>query len=186
MKRKLLIFISLTIFAGAVGGYVVYALRSGMGNASSATTSPAHQVSSAPPVQSQTYEKPTVDELLRLVNEERARNGVAPLAIDPRLNQSAQLKSDDMAKYHYFAHISPNDGRHGYEYINDLNISCKAASENINLSRGKNTTARAIVDDWISSKPHHDAMIDSRYTTTGFGSTWDGGTLNATEHFCAQ
>ena len=30
---------------------------------------------------------PTVDELLRLVNEERAKVGVAPMVIDARLNQ---------------------------------------------------------------------------------------------------
>jgi len=37
---------------------------------------------------------PTVDELLRLVNEERAKVSVAPLVIDARLNQSAQKKAE--------------------------------------------------------------------------------------------
>src|SRR5262249_44174159 len=44
----------------------------------------------------------TREELLRLVNDERAKVGVAPLAVDERLNGSAQRKTDDMAKFNYF------------------------------------------------------------------------------------
>ena len=72
---------------------------------------------------------PTVDELLRLVNEERAKVSVAPLVIDARLNQSAQKKADDMVKNNYFAHVSPVDGRQGYTYIFDVMPECKEGSE---------------------------------------------------------
>lgn len=40
---------------------------------------------------------PDAQELLELVNAERAKVGVAPLVIDERVQKSAQLKADDMA-----------------------------------------------------------------------------------------
>ena len=39
---------------------------------------------------------PDAQEMLELVNQERAKVGVAPLKLDKRLNASAQEKADDM------------------------------------------------------------------------------------------
>lgn len=108
---------------------------------------------------------PTRAELLRLVNLERQKAGVAPLVDDPRLDQSAQRKADDMVKNNYYGHISPIDGKHGYEYINDVGISCKTDSENIT---GALTSSDAI-QRWDSSKLHHEAMINPSYSLTGLG-----------------
>ena len=124
---------------------------------------------------------PTVDGLLRLVNEERSKNGVAPLVIDERLNQSAQRKADDMQKYNYFDHVSPNDGKHGYEYINDTGITCRTDSENLAWNTDKSPiSSEMAVSWWKGSQSHHKAMIDQRYTSTGFGI--DG--YIVVEHFC--
>lgn len=130
----------------------------------------------------------TSENLLKLVNEERAKAGVAPLQIDSRLSQSAQRKADDEVKYGYFGHVSPNDGKHGYEYITDTGIYCKTDSENLvnNIdpatSKPMDNNATGAVEAWIASKPHHAAMLDQRYTLTGFGIS---GT-QVVEHFCEQ
>lgn len=140
----------------------------------------------APQVQSQTYKAPTVDELLTLVNAERAKNGVAPLQLDERLNQSAQRKADDMATYKYFNHVSPNDGKHGYEYINDVGITCKTDGENIHWGTEYYATSVGAMDGWLNSPPHHAAMISNRYILTGFGISSSGDVTYVAEHFCEQ
>lgn len=126
---------------------------------------------------------PTKEELLALVNRERAKNGVAALKEDPRLDQSAQMKADDEVKYNYFGHISPAAspyaGKHGYELINSVGINCVIDGENITENKTTNTAHQAVFS-WISSPPHHKAMIDPRYNVTGLGI--DGGQI--VEHFC--
>lgn len=108
---------------------------------------------------------PDAQELLELVNAERAKVGVAPLVIDERLNQSAQAKADDMAKNNYFGHVDAN-GKHGYGYVKDYAPGlCKQASENI---VGEDSSSDA-VDWWISSPAHYTAMTSTDYALTGFG-----------------
>lgn len=142
-----------------------------------------HTPEASPSPSVSTQVKPaTVSELLKLVNEERAKVGVAPLILDERLNQSAQRKVDDMVKYDYNAHVSPHDGKHGYEYINDTGIYCKIDSENYSYITSGILDAKSAVYWWMNSKAHHDAMLDPKYTLTGFGVS-DG---KAVEHFCEQ
>lgn len=121
----------------------------------------------------------TRENLLKLVNEERAKVGVAPLVIDERLNQSAQMKADDMATYEYFSHTN-HDGTQGYEFAaGTMRETCRYVSENITDNIYANNSSRAI-RAWIDSKPHHEAMIDAKYSVTGFGFS---GT-KVVQHFC--
>ena len=127
--------------------------------------------------------KPTRSQLLILVNQERAKNGVAPLTEDARLDQSAQMKADDEVQYNYFGHVSPPGsafaGQHGYQYIGLTSLRCTVADENIAENTFVNTASTA-VNAWIESPPHHAAMIDARYTLTGFGINRG----QIVEHFC--
>ena len=126
-------------------------------------------------------ESPTRSELLRLTNIERAKVDVAPLIEDARLDQSAQIKSDDMVKNNYFGHVDSN-GKHGYEYVPDVAPGlCKVAGENITDNIYKNDSKTAI-RAFVNSPKHYEAMIDSKYTLTGFGIS---GT-KVTVHFCQQ
>lgn len=124
---------------------------------------------------------PTVDELFRLVNEERAKVGVAPLKLDPLLNKSAQLKAEDMAKNNYFAHSDAN-GKHGYSYVADVGKRCVYSSENLRDNDEYINTSVEVIDGWKSSKPHYEAMTDSKYESTGFGIAKD----KIVEHFCDE
>lgn len=120
----------------------------------------------------------TREELLKLVNEERVKNGAAPLVIDERLNQSAQEKVDDMVKNNYIAHESPINGRHGYELAADImKYDCITLGENISFGRNDTTD---IVSGWIGSDKHHKAMINTKYSLTGFGIANN----LYVEHFC--
>lgn len=138
----------------------------------------------APRTQStmQTLSAPTVQELLDAVNTERAKAGVAPLTLDARLNTSAQVKADDMVATNDLDHIDAN-GKHGYEYAMEYNPDCKIPSENISTSTLDYRNTLAVVDGWMNSKPHHDAMLNPSYSTTGFGIVW-GDTMVVVQHFC--
>ena len=46
-------------------------------------------------------------EILELVNQERARIGIAPLVMDENVQKSAQLKADDMVAKGYRQHNIP-------------------------------------------------------------------------------
>ncbi len=132
----------------------------------------------------------TPQELLELVNKERTKVNVAPLTIDDRLNQSAQYKADDMAKYNYFSHVSTHDGQHGYVYMRNVGVSCAEGSENIQITEHGTTTDA--LDWWLHSKPHYKAMINPEYTTTGFGISQPPKVLDyekptiSVEHFCRE
>ena len=58
-----------------------------------------------------------------LLNSDRARYNLAPLAVDPALCRIARIKSQDMRDNQYFAHTSPTYGdvrsmlrRFGYDF----------------------------------------------------------------------
>lgn len=129
---------------------------------------------------------PTIAELLKLVNQERAKHGVAPLKEDPRLDASAQMKANDEVAYNYFGHISPANspyaGKHGYEFINYTGIKCTSDSENLSRVNVSDITSELHIKGWINSPAHHAAMIDPSYTLTGFGINGN----EAVEHFCQQ
>ncbi len=126
-------------------------------------------------------EPPTVEELLTLVNAERANVGVAPLVLDQRLNASAQLKADDMQTDGYYNHIDPVTGKNGATYIFDTAPGiCKIASENL-VSEVSTHSARNAVSSWMASVKHKEAILDPKYTITGFGISKD----YAVEHFCS-
>ena len=120
-------------------------------------------------------------EMLELVNKERAKVGVAPLVLDERLNQSAQEKSNDMTDRNYYGHVSP-DGVHGYSLAeNRTKGSCGLVGENIAKNFYDNYSQSA-VNGWMNSKPHREAILDPRYTKTGFGISES----SIVQHFCEE
>jgi uncharacterized protein YkwD len=122
---------------------------------------------------------PTSEELLKLVNAERAKVGVAPLVEDARLDKSAQMKSDDMVKNNYFGHVDAT-GKHGYAYAEEQAPGiCYQTGENIFWGLASNTSL-AVDKAWMNSKPHHDELLDPKNILTGFGISQN----KVVEHFC--
>src|SRR5687768_573280 len=56
------------------------------------------------------------NEMIVLLNAERAKHGLLKLRVDPRLMTIARQRSANMARYHYFSHTQP-DGRSVFDYI---------------------------------------------------------------------
>lgn len=176
MKKVIVITIILALVAG-VGGSLWLKTRL---DAQAAAGAVQEQKQEQPKSK---YEvgPPDAQEILELVNKERARIGVAPLEVDPRINASAQEKADDMISRNYRDHVSP-EGIHGYELVfKHANSECKHAGENL-AWRTDNTigTTRSAFNWWISSKPHRKAIQDPKYTKTGIGINKDV----VVQHFC--
>jgi len=57
-----------------------------------------------------------VDRTFNLVNEERVKAGLKPLARNVQLDKSAELKLNDMLEKQYWSHYSP-DGKHSWRRV---------------------------------------------------------------------
>jgi uncharacterized protein YkwD len=124
---------------------------------------------------------PTPAELLALTNQARAENGLAPITLDERLNTSAQRKADDQVKYGYTGHVSPNDGRHGYEYVTDIYPSCPRPGENLTKNIYVNDSGHAF-DAWMKSPAHRSALLNPYNLAIGFGVSGN----EVVAHFCTS
>lgn len=131
---------------------------------------------------SQTPRVYSPEELLAQANKLRADAGIPPLALDERLNESAQLKADDMKTNNYFGHSNPTTGRHGNKYILDK-MTCSYINENL-IEGDVGLEPFEKTDGWPSSPAHNAELLSQRYDTTGFGYTSFNGKGYYVQHFC--
>ena len=109
-------------------------------------------------------------EVIRLVNEIRADNGLKPLTYDWELSRVARYKSQDMKDNRYFSHTSPVYGS-PFQMIKNFGISFRSAGENI--ARGY-ATPQAVVNGWMNSSGHRANILSSSFTKIGVGYVADG------------
>jgi len=109
-------------------------------------------------------------EVIRLVNEKRAENGLKPLKHNWELSRVARYKSQDMKDNRYFSHTSPTYGS-PYEMMRNFGISFRRAGENI--ARGQKTP-QAVVNAWMNSSGHRANILNASYTEIGVGYVKDG------------
>ena len=104
-------------------------------------------------------------EVIRLVNEQRAKNGLSALTYDWELARVARYKSQDMKDNAYFAHNSPVYGT-PFQMIRNFGISFRSAGENI--AKGY-TTPQAVMNGWMNSSGHRANILNANYTHIGVG-----------------
>lgn len=105
------------------------------------------------------------NEVIRLVNEIRAKNGLNPLEGDWELSRVARYKSQDMKDNNYFSHNSPIYGS-PFTMIKNFGISYKMAAENI--AKGQRTP-QAVVNAWMNSSGHRANILNASYKKIGVG-----------------
>lgn len=109
-------------------------------------------------------------EVIRLVNEQRAQNGLKPLTANWELSRVARYKSQDMADNRYFSHTSPTYGT-PFQMIKAFGISFRSAGENIAYGQ---RTPQAVVNAWMNSSGHRANILSSSYTQIGVGYVANG------------
>ncbi|MFN0064506.1 MAG: CAP domain-containing protein [Myxococcaceae bacterium] len=98
------------------------------------------------------------------VNALRGANGLSPVHLDDRLNALAQAYSEQMAKEHFFAHLSPQ-GATLSERLGAAVITYKRAGENLGLAEGPLAAHRGIE----RSPGHRKNLIDAEFDRMGVG-----------------
>lgn len=103
-------------------------------------------------------------QVVALINQYRAANGVGPLAINGTLTSVAQWKSQDMAANNYFSHTD-SLGR-------DPFVMMSAFGYTYNTWKGENLAAgvpgaQPAFDLWQGSPGHNANMLSANYTVIG-------------------
>ena len=108
-----------------------------------------------------TYEQQVVD----LVNQERAAAGLSALKVNTKLSAVAEKKAEDMAVNNYFSHTSPTYGS-PFDMMKQFGISYTSAGENIAM--GQKTPAD-VMNGWMNSSGHRANILNTSYTEIGVG-----------------
>ena len=111
-------------------------------------------------------ERAFADEVLRLVNVERANAQLAPLAWEEDIAVVAYGHSVDMDLRGFFSHTNPSGQGPGERLIAAGVTGYRGWGENI--ARGQRTPA-AVMATWMGSQGHRDNILRASFTHVGVG-----------------
>ena len=103
-------------------------------------------------------------QMVGLVNAERAAAGLAPLSIDVRLVATARAKSQDIVDGGYFDHNSPTLGS-PFDQMRAAGIGYRSAAENLS----GNQTVKAAHQSLMNSPGHRANILSTKFTRIGIG-----------------
>ncbi len=117
-----------------------------------------------------------------LVNQDRAANGVAPLAWSGALARVAQYRAQDMLNRNYFSHTDPATGQLAFVQLLHLwGIPYSSAGENIAWST--NPSMAAINTMFMNSPDHRANILKAAYHRVGLGVASNGAKTMVVEVF---
>lgn len=105
------------------------------------------------------------EEVVRLVNEERAKVGVAPVTLDTTLCQVAGLRAAEIEYSGKYAHERP-DGSGCFKVTQAYGIEYKYLAENI--AQGY-SSPKSAVKAWKGDPTDYSYMINPKFTKLGVG-----------------
>lgn len=103
-------------------------------------------------------------QMLELINAERARAGRAVLVLDERLSAVARAHSEDMHRNQYVAHISPGSGSPG-DRVRRAGIVIVRLTENLVKAADPRSAHRELME----SPGHRASILDAQARTVGIG-----------------
>jgi uncharacterized YkwD family protein len=104
-------------------------------------------------------------QVVNLVNAERAKAGLSPVVSDAQLAKMALDKAIDMKKNNYFDHNSPTYGS-PFDMMNAYGIKYSYAGENIAMGQ---QTPQQVMNDWMNSPGHRANILNANFTKIGVG-----------------
>ncbi|SCJ96876.1 uncharacterized protein%2C YkwD family [uncultured Clostridium sp.] len=119
------------------------------------------------------------------VNEERSKNGLAPLSYNSTMEYYARIKSQDMGDRGYFDHNNP-EGELITAQMQRNGVSYSSWGENIAYIGGvsdASTLANQFMTNWMNSSGHRANILSSNFTSIGIGVYKVGNTVYATQEF---
>ena len=104
-------------------------------------------------------------EVVRLVNEERAKAGLSALGTYDSLTRAAETRAPEIVTL--FSHDRP-DGRSCFTALDETGASKNAYTYGENIAAG-NATAAATVEQWMNSPGHRANILNKDFTHIGVG-----------------
>lgn len=108
-------------------------------------------------------QNPYLQQIVDLVNAERAKAGAAPLVMVTELNHAAGIRAEEI--YTKFAHERP-DGSRYRTVLDQLAISYSGCGENVAYGF---RTPEAVMEGWMNSEGHKANILNENYTSIGIG-----------------
>ena len=105
----------------------------------------------------------TIEDIVRLTNEQRTKNGLPPLGFNPNLAQAAFAKGENMFAENYWAHISPS-GKDPWFWINQIGYDYVFAGENLAKDF---VEPNSVVSAWMASPSHRANLLNKKYEEIG-------------------
>ncbi|MGW3663187.1 CAP domain-containing protein [Streptomyces sp. NPDC005141] len=109
-------------------------------------------------------------QVLKLVNDERAKVGCSPVAANSALSDLAQSFSEDMALLDFFDHTDPSG-------LSPWDRAAKAGITSLggeNIARGQ-ADAAAVMEAWMNSPGHKANILNCDFKTLGVGAHFGSG-----------
>jgi len=128
-----------------------------------AAPAPAEPKASAAVAAAEPADPSAEDQVLALVNVQRAAAGCGDLTADPGLAALARAHSADMRDRHFFDHVNP-DGLDPFQRAAKAGIVVRAE----NIAYGQPDPA-AVMDAWMKSPGHRANILDCDLTRLGVG-----------------
>ncbi|MFE0464292.1 CAP domain-containing protein, partial [Kitasatospora sp. NPDC058965] len=104
-------------------------------------------------------------QVLDLVNTQRAQHGCGAVTANSKLQQAAQHQSDDMAARNFFDHTNP-DGAGPQQRIDAVGYQWSSWGENI--ARGQ-ADPGTVMDSWMNSPGHRANILNCSFKELGVG-----------------
>lgn len=109
-------------------------------------------------------------QVVALLNRQRAEVGLVPLRVDIRLRTIARARATDMAEKDYFAHQQP-DGRWAWDLMTEAGITWYGAGEILaaNSAAELSESATSAAQQWRDSSTHYAIVTGRDYNYFGVG-----------------
>ena len=117
------------------------------------------------------------DEVIRLVNAQRAKYGLSPLQKDTGAVSVAHLRAKEIVQS--FSHTRPN-GTSCFTAAKELGVSYSTAGENIAYGYGN---PEQVVNGWMNSEGHRKNILSASYSKIGVGCYKSGNVLYWSQFF---
>ncbi len=118
---------------------------------------------------------PYLKQVVDLVNTERAKEGLAPLTVNTKVQAAAQVRAMESEKL--FSHTRP-DGSSFATALKEQGVSYRRAGENIAWGQ---RTPEQVVNAWMNSAGHRANIMNPNFTTMGVGYYQN---TNGTNYWC--
>lgn len=103
------------------------------------------------------------EQVVELVNAERAKEGLAPLTIDKKVQAAAQVRAVEIKTS--FSHTRPN-GSSFATALKEQGVTYRRSGENIAWGQ---RTPKEVVNAWMNSSGHRANIMNKNFTKIGVG-----------------